>query len=493
MNRIYSLHLPFLRGLLSRVFFDASYGAKVISVLDPSAMPSGSPRIVFEVLQKVYRASGVVPFPETVEQMITHRHADGAFTLEMRDKALRLVAKSVAARPLPREQIHPILSDMVLDHSIGDALDEAFKAYRDREYGRLREVIEDAYAKPRKLETASLGFSFRKQRKDFITSVRQGTARVLRIPTGFFDLDSTTEGGLGRGELGLIFAGRKVGKSMALVQIAVTAVLCGLVVIYVSLELGAEEIKRRFVASLTGIAMRFLADGGKETSLQVASVLDRIFADLGGDFIVEKFSPGKMTVAGVRDFSLDASAHYPGGPDLVIVDYADDLEPMNLARGSNSNDKGNEIYKDLRAMGSPPGDAYGSIGGLDAGVWTASQVQREHMHDDLLFMSYLASSIDKASKLDLGIAVCATQEEVESRLARLFRSVCRYAPWGRYEDVFGPYVMDFEHGHLFAADEVQRGRSVELWHRTRRKLLRSPQSGVVQWRGCLPSPLANPL
>lgn len=467
MRKPYPLHKGFTVRLLSLLLHDKAYGAKVLSSFDPASIADEPTRIVFESMIGGWRTSGYVPDYETVQQLISNGYNSGAWTTDSTQAARMLVARARKVSPAVPEDVHQILKSMILDNAIGLGFEEGLKAYRNKDFDSVRIIFDEAFKKPDKLDVSASGDSLRRGLDEYRDDIEEGKADVERIPTGFFDLDLALGGGMGRGELSLFFGGRKIGKSMVLVQIASTAVLCGLVVVYVSLELSSMEVRNRLSAGIMGVETNLIKSGGRAISREVYRTLGSLFESKGGDFICRKFNAGKMNVRNIIDYVGDScirNGH--SGPDLIIVDYADDLVASSKSVDGDSYAKGNELYRDLRSMGGDGESSYGSTSGFDAAVATASQVQRQYMHADLIYMDYLDKSIDKASKIDLGVSICADRDELSAGVARLYNAVCRFAPGNRgFDDVYGPYSIDYAHGRMFRTSEVNQKRSVELWER----------------------------
>ena len=73
------------------------------------------------------------------------------------------------------------------------------------------------------------------------------------ISTGWAPIDEITQGGLGKGELGVGIASTGAGKSFALVHLGAQALKAGKTVVHYTLELSDTVIATRYDSCLTGV------------------------------------------------------------------------------------------------------------------------------------------------------------------------------------------------------------------------------------------------
>jgi replicative DNA helicase len=221
---------------------------------------------------------------------------------------------------------------------IKSGIDEAMKAGSDKNIGH--EYIQDIAAR-------------------FVENKRN------TIPTPWDIINEIMDGGLGTGEMGVFVAPAGIGKSMALVNIAASAVKKGLNVIYYTLELAETYVGARFDSHYTGIPTQDL----KFHQEEVESCLKGIKGNL-----VIKYYPTKTATVNTLAAHIDKCIMQGMKPDIVIVDYADLLRDTGV-KGSVRNDimLGN-IYEDLRGL----------AGTYQVPLYTASQANRCLVLDTLV-------------------------------------------------------------------------------------------------------------
>jgi len=445
----------------------------VVEALDPDLITYEALGLVFSVLQGYARKEGSIPDRATFQQLLLQRHHSGAVSGSVYKKARKAYKRAFREEPLSREDAKVVLTDAILDVETLAALDDGYKLYKDRKYDDVYSRMEDAQARTRLLDLGSLGASFRREKDEYIEELRSGESKVDRIPIGVDVFDKCIKGGLGRGELGCVLAPEKDGKSMALNHIAATAVLCGLKVVYISAELGKTILRHRYTANLTGLTVDALEEGGDKIADLADERLERIFDRTGGDCVFKVFPSKAATVRDIEAYLRDLQRLWGYKPDVLIVDYADELASgaRNLDSSSTYLTLG-QIYSELRALGAPPEDSSGVKGGFNCAVWTASQVQRNAIGNEVLEFKDVADSILKVAKVDLMVSLCRNEEEREVDVVRLYVSACRYA---KFPQEVGPFARDYAHGRLVLFDRNARRFEEGTWQQQRKQRLRKRQ------------------
>lgn len=240
------------------------------------------------------------------------------------------------------------------------------------------------------------------------------------VATGMRHLDAAINGGLHPGELGVILAPAKRGKSFFLVNIGVGAVspLQRLKVVHYSLEMGATHILRRYDSRLTG---KKGVELGKSAPKYVQYLRRRIDLLVRGNVCVKEAktrSMGRDDIIGHMT-ELRASGFKP---DLIIVDYGDIMKPMR--RTETRREREASCFEDLRFVAQE----------FQVPVWTATQANRSSLSKPLVTMEHVSESFEKVQIADAIVAICRTPEEIETDRGRLFLAGVRNAQDNRVID-----------------------------------------------------------
>lgn len=444
----YPFSKAFLKQLIALVLKDSGYGLRVIRSLDPALIPGETNQILFSALKQGSEV-GTVPTRTVVEQLLWQKYQSGAFKRDILNQAVGLLRESVEIGAVSRNEAYPILKDALLQANIGSALDESLNKFKKREYDEIKDIVNLAYDNIRLLELGDPGYRASLHIDQRIAQIRSGIAKVERLPFGLPDLDIRLKGGLGRGELGCILAGQKIGKSMVLVWIAQTCLLAGLKVTYITLELDKDTVKARIEAGLVDLETDEIENGGNDP----ADIIEQNFKPLlqHGDLVVKHFPGGMLTTAKLEMFLRDNIDLWSYEPDVLIVDYAD---KMALGKGERYEALG-DLYSDLRSLGVPR-DSYSGTGmkpitERGMAVWTASQIKTSAINHTHITLWDAAGSYLKGAEVDLMLAICCTDEEFRDNMFRLYLATSRFAGGGRGElDEYGPYFLDYKHGRILA-------------------------------------------
>jgi hypothetical protein len=450
----YGLNNEILLRLLSLIFSDPGFGSRVANVLDPEHIGQPSIALVYGAL-KEYAARGRVPENAVLRQMIHNKYHSGEVRGEVVDDALDLIETARKLKPLSRSDAQMLLKGAIYDVEIFKALDDGYKLHKDREYDKVFERMWAAQRSVRALELGSLGSNFDGDgRRAYYDRIERKEASVERFPIGVADLDKLLKGGLGRGELGCLLAAEKDGKSMGLTHIGASNVLLGKTVVHISAELARRDNENRFASNLTGIPLDDIEEGGPGIARLVETRLEEIMQACGGHMAFKRFPPGVATVADINAHLIDIYRFWEVKPDVLIVDYADELTVKNV-RGSDSNtyEKLGQIYTELLALAASEEDSSGISGGLDCAVWTASQIQRSAIGKDVTDFRHVADSILKAAKVSLMVGICRNDYEREADDLRLYIALCRFA---QFPKEVGPYRRDYAHARLVELTEKVR-------------------------------------
>jgi len=225
------------------------------------------------------------------------------------------------------------------------------------------------------------------------------------VTTGWEVIDDLADGGLGKGELGVMVAPAGIGKSWALVNVGANAVKAGLSVVHYTLELNEHYVGMRYDSVFTGIAnqdLRYHQD-------KIKKVVD----ELPGSLTV-KYYPTKGAGINTLAAHLERCRVNDKKPDLIIVDYADLLR----GQGKEKRHELGNIYEDLRGM----------AGEYQIPVWTASQANRSALQEDVIQADKIAEDYSKIMTADF---VVSLSRKIEDKVAGTGR-------WHVIKNRFGP-------------------------------------------------------
>lgn len=227
------------------------------------------------------------------------------------------------------------------------------------------------------------------------------------IPTGIPHLDYALGGGAERGELYVVLAPPKRGKTTTLINIGFGALRkpAGLNVVHYTFEMSERKVIRRYDDRLSVGAFRETNDDGKPiarpskgSEKYIQRITDRAGKFIGGRLFVKGYPTRTAGITQIRSHLsfLETKGFYP---DLIIVDYADIMKPERRLGEMRHEQAG--IYEDLRTM----------AGEYHVAVWTGSQAKASSLEKDTLEINDFAEAFEKSAVMDGGIGFCQTIDE----------------------------------------------------------------------------------
>jgi len=228
------------------------------------------------------------------------------------------------------------------------------------------------------------------------------------IGTGWDVIDDLMDGGLAKGELGVVMAPAGIGKSWLLINIGANAMKSGKTVLHYTLELNEDYVGQRYDSVIMGINAQNLKNYQDEIQERMGT--------LKGDLIVKYYPTKSVGVIGLKAH-LEKTIMLGQKPDLVLVDYGDLLK-INTKK--DKHEALEELYEDLRGM----------AGEYEIPVWTASQAGRSALEEDIIEADKIASSYGKVMVADFLMSLSRKVEDKMSGTGRGHVIKNRFGPDG---------------------------------------------------------------
>jgi replicative DNA helicase len=296
---------------------------------------------------------------------------------------------------------------------------------------------------------------------DFFEDMEARFVKINRLacPTGLDQIDEKTvlNGGLGRGELGVVVAPTGVGKSHFLVMIGAHALRMGKNVLHYTFELTETAVGIRYDSNLTNIPSSEIQDSKQE-------VLDKYKEMELGKLIIKEYPTGSCSVATIRNH-LEKLALRGFVPNVIVIDYAD------IMRSSREYDalrmELKLIYEDLRNLAME----------RSIPVWTASQANRDASAADVVGLENMSESYGKAMVADVVLSISRKPTEKATGAGRLFVAKNRA---GR-DGILFPVHIDTSRSKIQILDEnsLTLQESIEQDESDRKKVLRDKWNQVM--------------
>jgi replicative DNA helicase len=169
-----------------------------------------------------------------------------------------------------------------------------------------------------------------------------------KIPFDIDILNTVTKGGYSMKTLNIVAAGTNVGKTIFGCHYAASCLKMGKNVVYISMEMGEEDIGARVDANVLSLEV----DGVKGLTKDVfLSKIDQIKQKTNGRLFVKQFETGAAHVGHFKAFINELKIKHGFVPHVIIIDYLNICASRTFPKGhDNSNTLISEITKELRGM-----------------------------------------------------------------------------------------------------------------------------------------------
>jgi replicative DNA helicase len=316
----------------------------------------------------------------------------------------------------------------VLKISVSEQLKESFKAVNDdRDYV---EIEFSNFCKNQQLKKALLDSVDLLNRGEF-DEIRSKIDRALKagqnknigleyekdietryrdqhrnpIATHWEKINELLMGGLGGGDLGIVFGNPGGGKSWMLVNLGAAAVANGFNVNHYTLELSQDYTGLRYDAVYTSIGFQDIRNHREE--------VEKVVSKLPGKLVIKEFAMGKTTVANI-EAHIQKCKDLGQKPDLIIIDYVDLLKSNR--KSQERKDEIDDIYTSVKGLARE----------LNTPIWTVSQVNRAGAKDDVIEGDKAAGSYNKMMIADFAMSLSRKRQDKVNGTGRIHIMKNRY-------------------------------------------------------------------
>jgi replicative DNA helicase len=282
-----------------------------------------------------------------------------------------------------------------------------------------------------------LGLSFESDYKNIQSLYREEYSPEQTLTTSFPTLDRYLLGGMYRKFMYVLVAPPGRGKTTMLTNIVAANMIQGKNIVFYSLEVPEIEIMFKVVSRITGLT--------HEHILQLSpDELDRHMSSIQSfskKLHIKYFDPGSVTVNALRSHLSRLRSTFNFRPDMIVVDYADNMLPSTGSKGSMYDD-GGTIYADLVSLSKE----YNSV------LLSASQPKVDAWDAETIVKRHLAESSKKVHIVHGLISLNQTVEEAEAGSMRLYTAKTRKGIEGKTVAI----KVNREISHFYEDDRLHK-------------------------------------
>lgn len=229
------------------------------------------------------------------------------------------------------------------------------------------------------------------------------------VPTPWENINKMLMGGLGGGDLGIIFGNPGGGKSWMLTNMGAKAVMEGKTVCHYTLELSEDYMGKRYDAILTGLEVQTIHDHRKQ--------VEEVVGKVKGKLIIKEFPMGKASISSIESH-IQKCTDLGYKPELIIIDYVDLLKSKR--KSIDKKDEIDDIYVSTKGLARE----------LKIPIWTVSQVNRAGAKDDVIEGDKAAGSYNKIMIADFALSLSRKRQDKVSGTGRIHIMKNRYGTDG---------------------------------------------------------------
>ena len=284
--------------------------------------------------------------------------------------------------------------DFCKKQSLQQALEESVKAIKAENYEQVLSIMKDAVYKG---SPSTIGHDFFEDHEARFQLIDRATC-----PTGIPQLDKKEilNGGLGRGEIGIIVAPTGVGKSHWLVAMGAAALKRGKSVLHYTFELSETAVGIRYDSNLCRIP-------SSDIQKNKEKVLSKYEENEFGRLIIKQYPTGAASVVTLRNH-IEKLAMIDFVPSLIVIDYADIMRSTRTYDSLRHELK--LVYEELRNLAME----------MNIPIWTASQANREASKADIVGLENMSEAYGKAMVADVVVSLSRKPMEKATGAGRLF-------------------------------------------------------------------------
>jgi len=390
----YNFQIKFIASLFS----DRAFLQQIMDILEPSYFEAEANKFIVETIKDYFLKYKQVPTTEVMKvkiQDIENEVLAKTVVENLKDSFRFLEASDL---DFVKEESLKFCKNQKLKRAILESVD----MLKAGEFDSIKTKIDEAMKAG---SERSIGHEYNSS----IDARYEKSVRNV-IPTNWDVINDLSDGGLGKGELGVFVAPAGIGKSWALINVGAAAIRNGLKVIHYTLELNEAYVGLRYDSVFSGIAAQDLKYHLEDVK--------KVVGKLKGQLIVKQYSTKTASVPTLSGH-IEKCRMQGLVPDLIIVDYADLLR----GKGTERRIELGNIYEDLRGL----------AGEQDLPIWTASQANRSSLSDDIIGAEKIAEDYSKIMTADF---VVSLSRKIEDKLAGTGR-------WHVIKNRFGPDGITF--------------------------------------------------
>lgn len=382
--------------LLKTIIEDRKFGESIVEVMDQNYFDNSGFKFIMQNIKECFEKYENLPSYSTLEQKIMSESVSDTARASFIDTIKNIQEHVIEPGGIAfiKDKAMNFCKQQVLKKTI-KKIEEITTKGEFEEYHKIEKLIQDA------LQVGVMDNDV----VDIFDSIASALEADNRrpVPTGINGIDGLLDGGLGRGELGVVLAPTGTGKTTLLTKFSNEAFNHGYNVVQIFFEDNVNNIKRKHFTIWTGISPKDQPFQAEE----VERIVNQRKEASTGELRLLKLPSDSVTISEIKSKLRKMQAD-GFRIDLLTLDYVDCITPERT--NYNEEWKGDgAIMRQLEAMTSE----------FDIAIWTATQGNRESIKSEVVTTDQMGGSIKKAQIGHVVMSIGKTIEQKEMNLATL--------------------------------------------------------------------------
>lgn len=373
---------------------DKKYFSDMYEIIDNNMFTDPNLRRFTGTLMNYFDKHGIVPSYETIEIEL-RKEVKSEYDIELIVEIVQKIRDST-------------------DEGVDTIKKTAHKFFKQQNYAKIVNKVSELLKNGDVDRVDELEDIWRKalisgNRDDLGTKLKDDLADVLSdeyrqaIPTGVGGIDESLEGGLGKGELGVIIGPSGFGKTSMTTAFANQSASLGYRTVQIVFEDKPKQIQRKHISRITNIEARDLSKPENLEFVKEEMSKTHIFDDT---LRIKKYPTGEVTPIQIKNY-LKKLTNSGFKPDVVFIDYFE-----CLAASKNYKDvwigEGHTM-RELEALASD----------LDIALWVPTQGTKDSLSAEIVTMDKAGGSFKKIQIAHIVLSISRTNEDIEGNIATI--------------------------------------------------------------------------
>jgi len=410
--------------LLSLLIVDNKFADNIVDSIEATYFDDQYCRLLMQLIKEYYGKYESVPTYDALDQLIRIEVSNETAKEYLKDTVKKLKEQDFSDSDFTQQTALKFCKQQEIKKAINNS-EKIMSTGNFEDYDKIEELFRKALSVGNDKEDGI----------DVFSALEEVLADDFRHPvaTGISGIDNITDGGLSKGELGVVLAPFGVGKSTVLTKFANTAYNLGHNVVQIIFEDNPKVIQRKHISCWTGIELNELSQRKEEVQEKLKG-----FKTGRGKLIIKKMASDGTTVTKIKHYIRKLITRGIR-PDVLLLDYIDCVVPSRQFNDEYAGE-GN-VMREFETL----------VHEFDMVGWTAVQGNRSSIGADVVEAHQIGGSIKKGQIGHFIMSIAKTLEQKESGRATIAVLKSRF---GKDGVIFEDCVFDNGRVHIDTDDQV---------------------------------------